>query len=335
MNQINKFPEMCLDAIEIAKNANIPSYQFDKMIICGMGGSAVGGDLLKDLLRDELPLSVEVSKEYHLPAYADEKTLVFAISYSGNTEETLSQFVDAVERKCKIICLSSGGKLREWADRLKIPTIVLPAGFQPRAALPYLFLPLVVCLQKMQLINLEEELKEAIEILGEIRLKDYNELADDLKDSMPVIYSDFGAVARRFKNQLNENSKTQAKADVFPELNHNEMVGYENKKMNRNDSVVILRSGDESQEIKTRIEFTEGLLKDSVKSVNEIWAKGKGRLARMFSLVYIGDYISYKLADLNGVNADEAKSIDMLKKELKEKINLVEKLEKRIGSQSQ
>ncbi len=332
IEMIKNFPEMCLDGIKLVEKIDIPDYKFDKIIICGMGGSTVGGDLLKDLLRNEVPIMIGVSSEYKLPAYVDEKTLVFCVSYSGNTEETLSQFVDAVERKCKIITITSDGKLKEWCEKLSIPVIKLPEGYQPRATLPYQFFIMLTCLQKFKLINKEKEIEETIQVLRDIKTEKFKDISLSLKDSYPVIYSFgiFSAVAKRFKNQFNENSKVPARYAVFPELNHNEIVCYQNENLNKNSFVILLRDRNESEKIRSRIETTKDLIKDKVKGIKEIWALGKSKLAKIMSLLFIGDYLSYELAVLNGVDPEKTENISILKKKLEKKLNLVEKLEKKL-----
>jgi len=329
---IKKYPEMCVDAVKITKKTDTPDYKFNKIIINGVGGSAISGELLKCLLRDKIKIPIEVSRGYNLPAYTDENTLVFCISYSGNTEETLSQFVDAVEKKCEIIGITSGGKLKEWCDKLNIPYILIPEGYQPRVALPYLFIPLIVLLQRFGLINLKNEIDETIQTLKKIKTDNIKKIASDLKNSIPIIYAsnEYSAVAERMKTQFNENSKVPARYDVFPELNHNEIVGYQNEKLNKNSFVLILRDKDEPEEIKTRIEITKDLIKGRVKRIEEIWAEGKSKLTRMMSLIVLGDVMSYELAVLNNVDPVEVEYLVTLKKKLKEKVNLVEKLERKL-----
>ena len=332
MNEIiKKYPEMCLEALEIAKSLTLPDYQFDKIIVSGMGGSAISGDLLKDLLRNEIKIPIDVCREYHAPKYVDENTLVFCISYSGDTEETLSQFVDCVEKKCKIIGITSNGKLKEWCEKLNLPCVIVPKGYQPRSALPYLFVSILMCLQKLGLTNKEKEIKETIEILRNIKT---GKVAQYLKNSIPIIYGsdEFASVAKRMKTQFNENSKNPAKYDVFPELNHNEIVGYEMDKLNKNSVIILLRDKNEPVESKARIEITKKLLKNKVRKIIELWSEGRSKLARMMSLIFIGDYLSCELAVLNKVDPIETKSIVLLKEELKKRLNLVNKLEKRINS---
>ncbi|MDI6826093.1 MAG: bifunctional phosphoglucose/phosphomannose isomerase [Candidatus Aenigmarchaeota archaeon] len=329
---IKKYPEMYLDAVKKAEKTDIPYYKFDKIIVCGVGGSAICGDLLRDLLKNRISVPIDVCRDYHLPAYVDENTLTFCISYSGNTEETLSQFVEAVEKKCKIIGITSGGKLKEWCGKFNLPCILIPTGYQPRIALPYLFFTMIACLQKLRSINLQKEIDETIELLKRIKTDSIKKLALSMKDSTIVIYSsdEFSGVAKRVKTQINENSKMPAKYDFFPELDHNEIVGYQNERLNKNSFVLILRDKDEQEEIKARIEITKDLIKDKVKGIEEIWTEGKSKLARMMFLVFLGDILSYELAVLNNVDPEQTENIAILKNKLKEKLNLVERLEKKL-----
>lgn len=335
MNEIiKKYPDMCLEALEITNSLTIPDYQFDKIIVSGMGGSAISGDLLKDSLRYEIKVPIEVCREYHIPEYADEKTVVFCVSYSGNTEETLSQFVDCIEKKCKIIGITSDGKLKEWCDKFNLPCVIIPNGYQPRSALPYLFVSILVCLKKLGLINKEKEINETIETLRKIKTGKIKRIALSLKKSIPVIYGsdEFASVAKRIKTQFNENSKNPAKYDVLPELDHNEIVGYEKNKLNKNSVIILLRDKDEPKETKIRIDITKKNMRNKVKKIIELWSEGKSKIAKMMSLIFIGDYLSYELAVLNRVDPTETKSIVSIKKELKKRLDLVNKLEKNINS---
>jgi len=330
---IKKYPEMLADAVKIAEGTAIPDYKFNNIIVCGVGGSAISGELLKCLLRDKIQIPIEVSRNYHLPAYADNNTLVFCISYSGNTEETLSQFVDAIEKKCKIIGMTSSGKLKEWCDKLNISYALIPEGHQPRAALPYLFIPLIVFLQRFRSIDLKNEIDETIQTLKEIKTDDIKEIASNLKDSIPIIYAsnEYSAVAHRMKTQFNENSKVPARYDVFSELDHNEIVGYQNEDLNRDSYIILLRDKEETEEIMPRIETTKDIIRNRVKGVYEIWTHGSSRLSKMMSLLFIGDVLSYELAVLNGIDPVPVENIDIVKRKLKERLNFVDRLEKRLS----
>ena len=319
---IKKYPEMCLNAVRIAEKVNIPDYKFDKILVCGVGGSAISGDLLRDLLKNRISIPIDVCRDYHLPGYVDKDALTFCVSYSGNTEEALSQFVDCIKSKSKIIGITSGGKLEEWCKKFDLSYVSIPSGYQPRSALPYLFFSMIVYLQK--------EIDETIELLKKMKTDSIKKLANLMKDSMIVVYSsdEFSGVAKRVKTQINENSKTPAKYDVFPELDHNEIVVYQNERLNKNSFVLILRDKDEPEEIKARIEITKDLIKDKVKGMEDVWTEGKSKLAKMMSLVFLGDVLSYELAVLNKVDSVEVESIVILKKKLKDRLDLVKKLEK-------
>jgi glucose/mannose-6-phosphate isomerase len=329
---IKKYSEMCLEAIKIVKKTDIPDYKFNKIIICGVGGSAICGDLIRDLLKNRIFIPIDICRDYHLPSFVDENTLTFCVSYSGNTEETLSQFVDCIKRKSNIIVITSGGKLEEWCKKFNLPYISIPSGYQPREALPYLFFSIIACLQKLGIVNLQKEIEETIELLKRINTDYIEKFTFSMKDSTIAVYSsdEFYGVAKRVKTQLNENSKIPAKYDVFPELDHNEIVGYQNEKLNKNSFVLILRDKNEPEEIKTRIEITKDLIKDSIKGLGEIWSEGKSKLAKMMSFIFLGDILSYKLAILNKVDPVEVKNIVILKKRLEDKMKLVKKLEKEL-----
>jgi len=347
-----KTPEYCEDAIQLAKQIKIPSqvkisektsirYRKPRnIIIAGMGGSAIGGEMLRDWLRDELHLPIEVCRDYFLPAYADENTLVFAISYSGNTEETLNAFLDAIHRKCMTITVTSGGHLLSFSQKLRIPQVRIPTGFPPRVAIPYLFFPLPILMERMGILkNIDANLEEVIQVLKRLSKENLPEtrtennptkkLALELTGSMPVVYGfrQYGAIARRWKTQFNENSKVPSMCDVFPELNHNEVVGWEAPEaFTKKFSVVLLRDPDEPPEIKHRIEATRLLALHKAWEVLEIYARGERKLARMFSLLYLGDLTSIYLAILQGTDPSPVEIIDKIKLEMRKRFNLVEKL---------
>lgn len=327
----------CVDApkhyAEAAKLARTVSLDYPKpqtIIASGMGGSAIGGELLKDWARDRIAVPIEVCREYSLPRYADKSTLVLVVSYSGETEESLSVFLNAVKRGCMILCVSSGGKLQEFAEKLSIPHIHVPSGMAPRATLPYLFMPLPLILEKSGLVsNVSPEISETTSVLKLVSDKNSparplncnfsKTLASNINGSIPVIYG-FGfyrAVAQRFKTQLNENSKVPAKWEFFPELNHNEIVGWEElKNIARCFSIILIRDDDEPVEIRHRIEITKKLIEEKSLKVFEVLSKGKTALARMCSVVCLGDFTSVYLAVLRGVDPTPVRTIGLLKDKL-------------------
>lgn len=351
-----RFPESCRDALRRARRLKIPRSIVSKsltihygrpgrVLVIGMGGSAIGGEVLRGWLSDVLPIPLEVSRDYHLPAYADDKTLVLVVSYSGDTEETLNSFLEALDRGCMIVAVSSGGHLEKFCRKFKIPFIKLPAGIPPRTAVPYLFFPLVVVLEKMRIVRINQrEIDETIAILRRVREEIRPErpssrnvakrLAMQVKDTIPVVYGfrHYGGVALRMKTQFNENSKVPAKCEVFPELDHNEIVGWEApRKLTKGFSVILLRDRDEPPEIRARIDVTKKLaLNKKVSKVLELYGRGNSKLAKMLSAMYIGDFASIYLALLYGVDPTPVDMIAKMKREIEKRVGTQQQIERRI-----
>ena len=318
---------------EATKNAERIIVDYPKpsnIVVAGLGGSAIGGDLLKDWAKTQLSVPIEVSREYHLPAYANKKTLVFITSYSGDTEETLSSFLDALKRKCMIYCISSGGALLKYAQKHKVPHLQVPGGMPPRAALPYMLLPLLVYMEKAGLVKgLKEELNETFSLLKKITEdngpeKPANEnfakgLAQTIGESTPAIYG-FGyyrSVAQRFKQQFNENSKSAAKWEYFPELDHNEIVGWEGRgEQCKWYSIILIRDVDEPVEIESRIEVTKQIMERRGLIMVDLEVQGKSPLAKMISTIVVGDFTSVYLSILRGEDPTPVKTISTLKNTL-------------------
>jgi len=320
------------EATKLANKIQVNYSKPDNIIVAGMGGSGIGGDLLKDWARNKATVPIEVNREYQLPACAGKRSLVLIISYSGDTEESLGAFLDALKRKCMIFCVSSGGALLENAERLKVPYLRVPGGMPPRAALPYLFVPLLLYMEKMGLVSsASEELSEALTLLEKIGKENSPKkpaeenfsktLALGIGQTIPAIYG-FGfyrSVAERFKTQFNENSKIPAKWEVFSELNHNEIVGWERAgELGKCFSAIFIRDSEEPTEIQSRIEITKELVGKAVVGLFEVSAQGKSPLAKMLSTICIGDFTSIYLALLHGVDPTPVKTINYLKDALKE-----------------
>jgi glucose/mannose-6-phosphate isomerase len=319
-----------MEAAKIAEKLSISYSKPANIIVAGMGGSAVSGELLKDWARNKINVPIEVNREYSLPAYANKNTLVLVTSYSGETEESLSAFLDATKRKCMTMCISSGGTLQTFAEKLGVPHLRVPAGMAPRATLPYLFMPLPILLEKIGLVSdVTPEISETIEALKlvsaanspEIPLKNNfsKSLASSICGTVPVVYG-FGfyrAVAQRFKTQFNENSKIPAKWEVFSELDHNEIVGWEQHgKLTKNFSVILIRDKAEPAEVRSRIETTKTLMLPAVSKTFEVWAQGEGTLAKMLSTICIGDFTSVYLAILRKIDPTPVKTIALLKEQV-------------------
>jgi glucose/mannose-6-phosphate isomerase len=302
------------------------------ILIAGMGGSAIGGELLKDYTRTTAKVPVEVSREYTLPAYADKNSLVILTSYSGDTEETLSCFLDALKRKCMVFCVSSGGALIKYAQKLNVPHLKVRGEMPPRAALPHMLLPLLKCMEQLSMTPpIADEFSESAKLLKIIShengpVKPLREnfaktLATNLNGFAPAIYG-FGlyrGVALRFKQQFNENAKVPAKWESFSELNHNETMGWENAAdLAKCYGVIFLRDKAESVKIRSRIETTKALMQPSVSKMFEVWAQGKGNLAKMLSTILVGDFSSVYLAYLRGVDPTPVHTVSVMKEKIEQ-----------------
>jgi glucose/mannose-6-phosphate isomerase len=230
------------------------------------------------------------------------------------------------------VCIGSGGSLLEFAEKLNAPYLRVPSDMPPRAALPYLFLPIPIVLEKIGLVSdIQAEISEALRVVRRVSVenspeKSFSEnfckkLAAIVNETVPVVYG-FGiyrAVAQRFKQQFNENSKVPSKWGFFPELNHNEIVGWEAaEKLARYFSVILIRDKDEPDEIRRRIEATKELLSEESVKVFEVWSMGKSKLAKMLSTICIGDFTSVYLAVLRGIDPTPVKTITLLKEKVKQ-----------------
>ncbi|MGE5550591.1 MAG: bifunctional phosphoglucose/phosphomannose isomerase [Bacteroidota bacterium] len=329
---IEAFPAQVEEAWRLGREAQVPSdyAAVDNIIVQGMGGSAIGGDLLRALYAEELKVPVMVVRDYSVPRFAGPRTLFIASSYSGNTEETLAGYGEAKRRGCKILCLASGGEIASRAKADGFPFIAIPSlGIQPRAALGYSFFPLLAVWSRLGMIpDVAGDVQETLAVLraGVERLSravpgnPAKSLAQWLHGHYPLIYAAGtwpGVVAARWKGQINENAKNLAFWNAFPELNHNETVGYEAPaELVKRIRVVVLRTGDESVRVAKRIEVTREIIARAGAQTREIAGEGRSALARMFSLIQQGDFASYYLAILNGIDPTPVKAIDLLKGEL-------------------
>ncbi len=313
---IHSLPQQAREGVQLGKDVKA-SGEFSSIVVTGMGGSGIPGDILKGVLRD-CKLPIIVNKEYSLPGFVNKNTLVFVISYSGNTEETLSAFKEAQKKRATIIVLTSDGKLRELARDAKVPMIVVPQGLPPRSAVAYLLFPMLVILHNSGIIKLNvAEIKATIESLKnpEFDAK-AKELAGHLKGKIPIIYAgpQHEAVALRWKQEFNENSKVHAFHNVFSELDHNELMAYE--KAEDNFHVIMLRDEWDNAQNKKRMEHLKAILKARKIPVTEIVLKGKQHLVKTFTAIYMGDLTSYYLAEELGIDPIETSLIEELKKRL-------------------
>jgi glucose/mannose-6-phosphate isomerase len=317
-----------------------------KVVFAGMGGSAIAGDVVKDWTDGISRVPMEAVRGYHLPAYVDEDTLVFMVSYSGDTEETLSCMLDAAKKGCKIVCISSDGAMQRAAKELKLPILGLPRMAAARVSFPYLLAPIPYVLAKLNILPLdsvEKEMNEATEMVAKLT-KEYaiekpfeknyaKQVAFQIFGSVPVIYSysQYRSVGLRFKTQVNENCKLPARCDVFPELDHNEIMSWEASKIIlKHYTLILLRGPEEPEEVKTRIEVLKEKFFKKAKGIIEIQTQGQTTLARMLHQLFTADMISLYLAVLLRRDPVASQTFQILKYQMTERLGTLEKLEKRI-----
>lgn len=323
------FPSQLRQAVEIARKFQWSKSSFRplQVVVAGLGGSAIGGDLVRSFLAYELDIPFYVVRHYRLPAFVGLQTLLFASSYSGNTEETLAAFEEAVSRKAEIISITTGGKLAASAANL----ITIPSGYPPRAALGFSFVPLLLSLGKMGLIKnysneillvadfLENE-KESWEKEVHAQKNEAKKTAGALFWKIPLVYAGadyFDAAAVRLKGQICENAKQLAFFNFFPEFNHNELVGFGVLEHVKDKlTAVFLQDKDDHPRVALRMKIVTEILKRKKVPVIRLVSKGESVLERMFYLILLGDFVSYYLAILNGVNPKPVEVIDYLKGQL-------------------
>ncbi len=308
---LHEMPQLCQQAWQMAMDFDLPQdySKVNKVVILGMGGSAIGGDLVSSLAASEAKLPIFICRDYSLPAFVDAQTLVIASSYSGMTEETLSSFQQALKTGAKKLVITTGGNLKAIAEKENVPVFTFDYKAPPRAALPFSFLPILCFLQKLGFVSDKSaDVTETVKVLPELsqRINEgiplphnpAKQLANSLYGHLPVIYGadTLSEVAHRWKTQLNENSKAWAFYEVFPELNHNAVVGYQfPSELTSKIIVVLLRSASLSERIQLRYQVTCQLLDRAEVDYQVIDGEGTSPLSQMMSLVLFGDYNSYYL----------------------------------------
>jgi len=298
----------------------------NNIIVAGMGGSAISADLLKTFLGDELQIPLFVNRDYVLPKFADEKTLVIISSYSGNTEESISCFKDAVKKGCKVIAVTTGGWIKKFANENDIPCINLKEGFQPRFALGVSFFTLLKILQSIDLIPSQDEVVNEVTLLWKNKGIEYSgeenislKHAEELIGFIPIIYSssNFEAVGYRLKCQFNENSKLHAFSNVVSELNHNEIIGWETFNDNQlNAKLIAIVDNDYHPQILKRFDLSKELVQKSGVEIIVLKSNEENIKVRIMDLIFLGDWITYYLAVLRGFDPSEIDYIHELKQRL-------------------
>lgn len=313
------FPEQFSSGTE-EDNLKKISGNFKGVIVCGMGGSALPGEVLRMWLKktgNEFPL--ELHRNFGLPNDTDGNNLIVCISYSGNTEETISSLEQALEKKLPIACITSNGKIAETCQEKQLPFIKVPSGMMPRQALGYQFTALVKILNYYGFLS--DNLKsEVLSLNKKIKPDDFEgqgkKIARKLIKKIPLIYSsrENVALARIFKINLNENSKTPTFFNYFPELDHNELAGFSFPQ--KDFSAIILRDEDDFPKIKKQMKITAQLLKKRNIGVEFVEMEGDSVLNKIFSNIMISSWTSYHLAKAKKIGPWSIKIVEELKKGL-------------------
>jgi glucose/mannose-6-phosphate isomerase len=326
---VRDLPDQCRAAWEEARRLELPAdyREIDRIVILGMGGSAIAGDIFRLLLARECSVPVLNQRHYDLPPYVDGRTLLIAASFSGNTEETLSAFQQGLATAAKKLVLTTGGRLLTTARANGVPAFVFQFRGEPRSAFGYGLMPLLAVAETTGLMQgVERDVEEALAAMESLRSRIGEEvpLADNaakqlavkLAGRLPVVYGAevLAEVAHRWKTQINESTKVWAFYEQLPEANHNALVSYElPREIARLVHVVYLRSPDFHPRVALHHEFNQRALAEAQVEYAEVWAEGRSALAQAMTCVLMGDYLSYYLALLNGVDPTPTAVIDNLK----------------------
>lgn len=294
------------------------------IVCCGMGGSAIGASIVGEYLQDQLKVPYQVVRDYELPTHVSADTLVLAISYSGNTEETIACYEAARERGATVLVISTGGTLIKRAETDGVPAIAFEGGLQPRASLPFTLGLLLSVFSHLEYVGDQSETIEVARRHLKTLITNPEDAAvqavvEALPTRIPIVYGAgwLGEAARRFKGQICENGKQTAAFEVLPEQNHNALVGYEFPANLPNQAVfVLLRSPGEHERHRLRLEITKDLLVRRGLPFAELLATGEDRLAQLCSVLYRGDLASVYLAYRNGTDPTPVEVITELKARL-------------------
>ena len=320
---ITQFPDQIREAL--ALSLDVPKYDAKKIqniVIAGLGGSGITGVMVKKMLEPILSIPIETLCSYDIPAYINEHTLFIISSYSGNTEETLSMMQKAITKNALIFAISAGGKLQELAHKHHIPSILIPSGRPPRASIGYSLITIFRLLEGLNLMGKEnyakkfEHIATFLEKNAENIQQEAKEISSYLNEKIPVIYAQDAneALAIRFRQQLNENSKMLSWHHVFPVMNHNEIVGFEGK--SHHLAVLLLRLGNENDRENIRFDFLTELLDKAAVPVRTLVGQGNNYFENYFYIFQVLDWVSVLLAEKAEIDPTPVATITLLKNRL-------------------
>lgn len=320
---INDFPQNIREALTIAEKVNLSAAveEIRNVLICGMGGSGIGGNLVANWLEKELTVPVIVVKDYEIPAFVDQNTLVIASSYSGNTEETLACVREAIGKKAQIAAICSGGELADVCAKNSFDCILVPGGNPPRTALAFSLVQLLAIFYKKGLASSAglTEIRFAGELIDSEKKhiqEEARKLAAFIKDKVPVLYActSYEPVLVRARQQFNENSKVLGWQHVIPEMNHNELVGWGGG--DDRFAVVFFENEDNHPRNQKRLEITKEKVGEKTKQICSVHAKGNNLIERSVYLIHLVDWASFYLSEMKEVDAMDISVIDYLKSSL-------------------
>jgi len=314
-------PQQIQEAWQIGKRyaRKDPRRKITNVLFCGLGGSAIGGDILRSLAFEQGRHSFVVCRSNELANWLHSKSLVILSSYSGNTQEVLDAFGIAMRRKANIIIVTSGGKLERLARRRGVPCLKVPSGLPPRCAIGYLTFSLIPLLKKYQLLKVsDEDVRDVFRTLRRFKPSEAKKIARWLKGKTVRLYGSSGileAVLLRWKAQFAENAKTIISHQLIPEMFHNEIEGWKYPRHIVTNSIAIFfKDRADVPGLKRKIQAAHRHLRREGGKVLEVTSSGKRPLARIFSLIYLGDWVSYELAQLYHVDPLAIPVITALKK---------------------
>ncbi|VVB76162.1 Bifunctional phosphoglucose/phosphomannose isomerase [Candidatus Tiddalikarchaeum anstoanum] len=296
--------------------ANIKFEDIKNVIVCGMGGSALAGDFVRTIFYPNLRITV--LKDYLLPDYVDNTWLCICISYSGNTEETISAYEQAVKKTKNVAVICSGGKLAELSKKNNNQLIIVPTGLQPRLAFAYQALPIINILTNSNIVkfDIEKEGKQVDNIVWTDFEKEANKTMENLEGT-PIIYvsSRNDAVGYKWKISFNENAKTPAFYNVYPEFNHNEINGFGNT--SNKFTIIMVTDSEDYIRVKKRFAVVTDIFREKGLNIIELKLEGKNRLAKLVYGMLLADWVSYLYAKKTGVDPMNVPIVEDLKKRLR------------------
>lgn len=320
---IEDFTKHIAEALKIGEAAPLkPSEKhIQNVLICGLGGSGIGGTVASQIVAKYAKYPIAINKDYKIPAFVNENTLVIICSYSGNTEESLEMLEQAQNKHTEIACITSGGHLAEIAKEKNYNHIIIPGGHPPRGAFGLAFPTLFTLLNHYSIVEKDftnefEQATNSIDKEEKNIIAEAKDISEKLYKRIPIIYADanYEGVAVRFRQQINENSKMLCWHHVIPEMNHNELVGWRTK--NEDLAVVMFRNNDDYYRTQKRMEVNKAVFEKYTSTIIEIFSKGNSQLEKSLYLIHLGDWVSFFLSEKNGVDVVEVDVITHLKNEL-------------------